>query len=225
MTQTEDLTGRIFGRWTVLGRSDDRRGHWHCRCECGKEKDVLGWKLKVGRSMSCGCMQRDMQIEKAKQGLIHHGKRGDACGDGHKRLYHIWYDILKRCEKADYVDYPEYGGRGITVCDEWHEYKVFREWAYTSGYDEQQKLTIDRINVNRGYSPANCRWASVAEQNGNKRTCVMITYHNKTQCMAAWARELGIAYNTLRELYRRHGLSMEQILERLNLVYPLQQVS
>lgn len=212
MSKSEDLTGHVFGRWTVIGKAEPPATGWLCRCECGNERNVKTTKLMSGRSQSCGCLHRDMLREKYREQPVDRKTYKTAYGDSHKRLYHIWYDMLKRCEKVGYMDYKDYGGRGITVCDSWHDYGAFRMWAYATGYDDDLKLTIDRIDVNKGYCPENCQWKTVAQQNCNKRSCIMIDYDGRTQCMAELARTLGISYCSFRYRYREKGMTVEEII-------------
>lgn len=130
---------------------------WLCRCECGKEIVVEAYNLKTGHTQSCGCLQREATSVANKT----HGKRNT-------RLYRIWICMKNRCYRKNHDAYKHYGGRGIKVCDEWlHSFKAFNDWAMANGYRDD--LSIDRIDTNKGYSPDNCRWATMAEQNKNKR--------------------------------------------------------
>lgn len=161
----EDLTGKKFGRLTVIqnagyyvGKTGHRRSQYLCRCDCGKEITVRSDSLTTGNTRSCGCLF----LEGNNKTHGHHGER----------LYRIWNGMKCRCEKPYAEKYPIYGGRGITLCEEWHDYAVFREWAYANGYDENAKYgdcTIDRVDVNQGYSPDNCRFVDMKTQNNNKR--------------------------------------------------------
>jgi len=154
-----DLTGQRFGRLVVIERAENKGGHagWLCQCNCGKDVIVSSSSLRRGLSQSCGCKRREeISCLRSK----HKGTK--------TRLYNIWQNMLKRCNNPHSSRYSDYGGRGITVCDEWlHDFIAFRDWALTHGYRDY--LTIDRINNDKGYSPDNCRWATVAEQNRNKR--------------------------------------------------------
>lgn len=107
------------------------------------------------------------------------------------RLRGVWRNMIQRCHNPNHHQYCSYGGRGITVCDEWrNDYSCFREWALKNGY--AQGLTIDRIDNNGGYSPQNCRWATYKEQNRNKRSNRNITLNGETKCLSEWAEFFGI---------------------------------
>ena len=170
MCKHNDLTGKQFGRLTVVREADrakDRHIRWLCKCECGNEVTVSSNGLMSGKTKSCGCYQRDRTSESHRT----HGARGN-----HKntdRLYNIWNSMRKRCYTKTCKDYKDYGGRGITICDEWNDFAKFKEWALQNGYSytaEFGKCTIDRIDVNGNYCPDNCRWVGMDIQNSNKRS-------------------------------------------------------
>ena len=155
----DNLTGRNFGRLTVLQRAEsvNKRTLWVCKCECGKEIIAESYNLKTGHTQSCGCLQR----EATSKANTTHGQRTT-------RLYRIWNCMKTRCYRKSYHAYKHYGGRGIRVCDEWlNNFNNFYDWAMANGYDDS--LAIDRIDCNKGYNPQNCRWVTMAEQNKNKR--------------------------------------------------------
>lgn len=102
------------------------------------------------------------------------------------RLYKIWQDMKRRCDNDTFAKFRLYGGRGITYAAEWQQYAPFEEWAYSHGYREY--LTIDRINPNGDYTPSNCRWATYAEQNNNKRTNHLFTRNGETHNISEWAK-------------------------------------
>ena len=163
----KDLTGSVFGRWTVQYLAPirkDRRTTWHCLCACGKEHDVVERDLLSGKSLSCGCYA----IERMNQA---HTTHGDTNGE-YKRLLTIWRNMIARCSNEHASSYQDYGGRGISVCDEWQDYPTFKEWALAHGYEND--LTIERVDVNGNYGPDNCKWIPRAEQARNKRNTVRI---------------------------------------------------
>ena len=127
---------------------------WICRCECGTTRSVNGRSLRNGRSTSCGCHSKDFM--KTRNIAETHGLKYRNI-----RLYTIWQNMLNRCRNPNVDKYPRYGGRGIKVCDEWHEYPPFYEWAMSSGYTDS--MTIDRIDVNGNYEPSNCQWLTLSE--------------------------------------------------------------
>lgn len=125
------------------------------------------------------------------------------------RLYHIWNGLSGRCLNPNNKDYSNYGGRGITVCDEWRMPENFFEWALLNGYSAN--MTLDRIDTNKGYSPENCRWITGAEQQRNKRNNRMIEYHGETHCIAEWSEITGIAKQTIESRVRRGWMPKETL--------------
>lgn len=118
-------------------------------------------------------------------------------GGKHTRLYNIWCGMKNRCYNKNNSHYPRWGGRGIKICNEWkNNFVAFRNWAEQNGYREN--LTLDRIDNNKDYSPANCRWATVKEQNNNQRSNRLITYKGVTKNLTQWAESLGINAGTLK---------------------------
>lgn len=193
----QDLTGKTFGRWTVIARAPSRgatkKARWYCRCSCGTERDVAGVSLRRGFSKSCGCLHKFP---------LTHGATGSA-------EYDAWAGINQRCYTPTNNHYNEYGARGITVCERWRQ--SFENFYTDMGPKPTKEHSLDRINNNGPYSPDNCRWATTRQQNRNTRRNVMLTHNGETLCVAEWAERIGI--NRYR-LYSRlkSGWSVERTL-------------
>lgn len=200
-----DLTGQRFGYLTVISRaeSDPKRKErrWNCLCDCGEMTAVPSYRLRHGGVTSCGCHQYDRNFcsKKAKW---------------NQRLYRVYQSIQTRCYNQNSDNYYLYGGRGITICDEWKEFDNFCDWALSNGYDESApfgECTIDRIDPNKGYSPDNCRWVSMKKQNNNRRNNHLITFNGETKTIAEWEREMGL-YRGAILIRLKHGWDIEHAL-------------
>ena len=168
MPKKYDLTGQRFGRLTALYIVPNNNHHtrWHCVCDCGKTKDVLQQNLSNGHVRSCGCLLTESNSKKIA--ALNFSMNRESHNETRTRLYRIWVGIKSRCCRASSAGYRNYGGRGISVCDEWKDsFLAFKSWSIANGYNET--LSIDRIDVNGDYSPANCRWATPSVQQFNKR--------------------------------------------------------
>ena len=185
-----DMTGKRFGRYTVLYRTDnDKFGNavWMCQCDCGTIKAVNGGALRKGVTVSCGCFHRD----KVTQISTTHGK-------SRTKLFSTWQHMKARCNNPNHKHYKYYGGKGIKLCPEWeHDFSSFEQWAINNGYAEG--LTIDRINPDKGYEPFNCRWATRQEQQSHISSCHMYEIDGISHNLAEWCR----IYNVPHERVRR----------------------
>lgn len=203
-----DLFGKTFGRLVVTGRaSNDKRGksRWVCKCLCGKNKVVSADSLLSGKTKSCGCYRKETA---PKNNPAKHGM-------SRTRLWTIWCGMKSRCYYPKNIAFKDYGGRGIKVCAEWlHDFCAFRDWAFKNGYSEN--LTIDRINCNGNYEPANCKWSTYEEQENNRRDTVFITIFGIKLPVSEWARKAGVPAATLR-WRAENGWNENEILMNPNL--------
>lgn len=199
MSKCVDLIGERFGRLVVVERAENNskgRARWLCQCDCGEQIIVLGYSLRCGSTKSCRCLHDEGNNTKHK-----------LC---YTRLYNIWSCMKSRCINTKDTRYKDYGGRGITICDEWlHDFQAFYDWAMANGYSEN--LTIDRKDNDKGYYPDNCRWATNKEQNTNQRRNRWITYNGETKTITDWARTTNINHSALSRRLQR-GWSIEKTL-------------
>lgn len=154
--------GDQFGRWTIIGGPDRPAGakwrRWLCRCDCGTVRYQQATPLVRRTTTSCGCFQSERTVAANWR----HGGHGT-------RLNRIWIGMVRRTVNPNSeATRRTYADRGIRVCDEWRDFVAFRDWALANGYRDD--LSIDRIDNDGDYEPGNCRWATVAEQNRNRRT-------------------------------------------------------
>lgn len=189
----EDLTGRKFGRLTVvrfLGYGSSKKTIWECICACGNILPVRANSMKSGNTSSCGCLKKP------------HGRTGTP-------EYQAWTAMLKRCYLKSNAAYENYGGRGIIVCPRWR--KSFINFFTDMGTRPTTKHSLDRINNDGNYELANCRWATHSEQMINRRTTPLITYDGITLSAAEWADKIGIFRKTISRRIRS-GWSVEETL-------------
>lgn len=198
------LAGLQVGLLTVMERSrrdDAGRWLWRCQCSCGTEVERYGHLLKkalrAGQRASCGCVGSNQS----------HGILKTADG---RRLKDVWSQMRRRCQDQGHKDYPNYGGRGIRVCEAWQSFPAFHAWAIAHGY--QPGLTIERIDVDGDYTPENCTWIPNPQQALNRTNTHWVTWRGRTQDIRAWAEEIGIGYYTLRARLLTYGWPVERAM-------------
>lgn len=187
--QTQDLTGMQINSWKVLSRLPrDSRGQavYLCRCRCGLEFSVVSGRLLNGQSRQCkGCSKRKHGLSKS-------------------RGYSIWKGMHRRCYSVKSEAYDHYGGRGITVCDRWHDYELFLLDMGEPG----EGMSIDRIDNDGPYSPGNCRWVTNFVQSRNRRSTILCTINGVTKCVLDWAADFDVPPGMV---YRRISRGWEPV--------------
>ncbi len=188
MTKNNIPAGSQFGGLIVLNHLDRRSGnndYYGCRCTCGKEIEVQGSHLLHSGITSCGCARAPRPI---------------TTDPSTRRLRQAWRHMISRCTDLCCRDYTRYGARGITVCSEWlATFDAFKSWALANGYSDS--LTLDRIDNDGNYTPGNCRWATIAQQNLNTRRVRRVTAFGETKALSEWAADprCQVSYFTLRQ--------------------------
>lgn len=170
MTRPTDITGQRFGRLVAVSPVHSAFGklHWLCQCDCGKTSTPSGKRLRNGQAASCGCGQREALLIPSGKRMTHgHSRRG-----ARHPLYGMWNHMTRRCLAPSADGYESYGGRGISVCDRWLGCDGFANFIADVG-ERPPGTSLDRINVNGNYEPANVRWATPKQQARNKRNTVV----------------------------------------------------
>lgn len=204
-----DLTDETFGLLTAVayaGTSATHRTLWDCVCECGEKVTVRAERLRSGYTKSCGCLSKRRM---ATLNRTH--------GQSKTPLYRVWRGMIQRCEDAKHPSFPDYGGRGITICAKWRN--SFEAFARDMAPGYRAGLSIDRIDNSLGYFPGNCRWATPTQQNRNRRFNRLITFRGETRCLTEWAELIGVKPTTLSQRLNR-GWPLERALTQGDALQP-----
>lgn len=205
---SEELIGQKYGRLTIEGfHHTGREWLWVCRCDCGKEKIAKPSEVRNKKVRSCGCYHDEVCKEKAT-------KFRNSVLDN-KRLYSIYNWMKRRCYNKTEPRYADYGGRGISISEEWlnaeNGFDNFVEWSMKNGYTEE--MTIDRIDVNGNYEPSNCRWITNKEQQLNKRTTLWVIYNGEKIQLKKLCDSMGVAYDMVHNRIYKMGWSVKDSVE------------
>lgn len=204
-----ELTGKRFGRLVVISKAYTNKYKqivWKCQCDCGEFHYTNGQLLREGRCKSCGCLQKE-NIAHLIQNKIKHNYKKDPL---RRLIYGIWKGMKKRCYNPKDRRYHRYGGRGITICDEWiNNPQAFVEWALENGY--QHGLQIDRIDNNGNYSPDNCRFVTLLVNQHNSSNC-KITQEQAEQIRIIYSKG-GIKQV---DLGKKFGISQQVVSKIIN---------
>lgn len=174
----QDLSGQKFNHLTVIehaGRNHIGKHIYLCKCDCGNTAILRGEDIKSGNTKSCGCVRRQMTIDK-------NFKHGFA----HTPMYNVWAGMKERCSRKGNRSYKNYGERGITVSNDWLDYKNFHRDMVATYRDG---LTLERVDNEKGYSKENCIWANRETQGNNTRRNHFIEYNGETLTISKMARK------------------------------------
>lgn len=215
-----DLSGQKFVRWLVIDRAEDYvffdktgkrkiQTQWNCLCDCGNKSICRGNQLKSKNTQSCGCLKKELHDMRISKSIVpqNHGKG--------RRIYRIYSNMKQRCYNSNTPTYEYYGGKGVYICDDWLNKKNgfinFYDWSMNNGYSE--KLTIDRINVDKNYSPDNCRWVDMETQANNKTTSCFVKINNEIKTVKQWCDFYNLSYSAVRGRINQYGWSVKKALE------------
>lgn len=219
-----DLTGQKYGRLTVLNRAKSVNKHtfWKCVCECGNNVVVDSYNLRNGHTQSCGCYRQEV-LEKARSPFI------TTHGMSRTRFYRIWRSMKKRCHDEKHPYYKDYGGRGISVCEEWRfSFENFYCDMYQSYLEHVEKYgekdtTIDRVDNNGNYVYNNCKWSTQLEQHRNTRMSVYISINGEKYTPSEIGKTFGILPSTVLKRYRL-GFTEDAIISKSHMGKPRDRV-
>lgn len=192
----QDLTGKRFGRLTVLSFShkSGKRVCWLCQCDCGETKVAKAICLTQGATRSCGCLRREQTVKRFRT-------HGHTKGRKKTPEYKAWLEMRRRCLVKNKHNSHRYSERGILVCQRWLD--SFEAFLADMGKRPSCSHSIDRIDNDGNYEPENCRWATKRQQSRNQRTNHLVSYQGLTLTLSEWSERTGIKTSTIRERLRR----------------------
>lgn len=213
-----DLSGRRFGRWLVLQKTEKpstwkhRGTFWLCQCACGTIRAVFRNGLISGKSQSCGCLHSE--IMSRRKGINHPMYRhGQTCNGERSKEWRAWNAMIRRCRYPSMDNYNRYGGRGITVCQLWQD--SFEAFFEEVGIAPSEQHSIDRIDNDGNYEPGNVRWATNSEQIKNSSKARWITFDGQTKTIGDWAEMTGINRQAIQMRIDYYGWSIKDALTKL----------
>ena len=200
MRANHQLAGMRFGRLVAERRDDSNHRHpmWICHCDCGLNCLVQAANLVSGNTRSCGCLRADLLRS-----------RPNCHGKSRTKVYVAWLKAKQRCRDFTAAEFADYGGRGISFCERWNDFKLF---LADMGEPPTKHHSLDRVDVHRGYEPGNCRWAVKRTQANNTRANHFLTFDGHRLTLAEWERRTGISQKCILSRIVRLGWSVEKAL-------------
>lgn len=202
MEDIKNYIGKKINHVTVLGVYESEENptskFWEFKCDCGNTFYCFPSVVLSGHKKSCGCLKKN---QNKTHGMWNSG------------FYHTWWSMMQRCYNPEHHNYPNYGARGIKVCEEWHKVENFVAWARLTVGKKDRKLTVDRIDVNGDYCPENCRWATNKEQSRNMRTNRIETIDGISKPFSEWCEEYNIATEVVYQRCNTLGWKFETALK------------
>lgn len=195
-----EMRYKKFNRLTVVALWEVRNNKnpfWECKCDCGKTVIVAGSKLRNNHTKSCGCLK----VEMFSNMTTKHGGRQDA-------EYRVWCDMKARCGNKTNKSYQDYGGRGISACEQW--INSYSSFISDMGKRPSNKHSIERIDVNGNYEPSNCRWATKLEQNRNRRITLVVDHNGQRISLAEACEKNKISYGAVKFRKYRKGIPLQE---------------
>lgn len=192
--------GEKFNHLTFTGkeRRDGKHTYGEFQCDCGNKKFIRKDIVARGTTKSCGCLYNKRKNEVGLDSATY------------ETLYNVWRNMMRRCEDEKSERYYTYGERGISVCDEWHDFRDFAKWAVENGW--KRGLSIERKELNGNYCPENCTFITMAEQAKNKTSNIRIVIDGDDQCLSEWCRRLNFPFKVAWSRYHRLGYADPSIL-------------
>lgn len=214
-----NIAGKTYGRLKAVSRTGSKNGksEWLFECVCGEKRELIASRVISGGTKSCGCLKSESSRATSIKN-IKHGETGAL-------TYNSWIAMRNRCDNTNHKDRASYGGRGIGYAAEWSDYRKFKD---DMGERPSKDYTLDRIDVDKGYSKSNCRWATRHQQSRNRRDNAKFTFKGKTLCATDWAKELGICHSSFidralagktgESLFKHGKISIREANRKLRLI-------
>lgn len=204
MATFTDLTGKKFNRLTVIRRVSNKgkSANWHCVCDCGNELEIISQSIKEGHTKSCGCLHKEVASNVNKT-------HGGTSGEKYHPLYATWAGMNRRCYSKTFHKFPDYGGRGISVCDRWRGVAGFPNFVQDMG-EKPKNHSLDRTDNNGNYCPENCRWADNRTQANNTRKNKSVVIDGVSKTYGEWGAESGVKPYLIRQRILRDGLTPKE---------------